>query len=80
MVEKGSIKEGKLERVCAQHCAQEGSFVGPENGPKQRKINKQLLSYRPVNNLQTLDFAGVCSDVDSRSVFGEQQIHEFHEL
>jgi hypothetical protein len=43
-------------------------------------VRSSHLSYRPVNNLQTLDFAGVCSDVDSRSVFGEQQIHEFHEL
>src|SRR5438876_302647 len=29
-------------------CVQEGGFEGPENGPKQRRINNRLLSYRPV--------------------------------
>src|SRR5690242_8463947 len=28
-------------------CLQEGGFEGPENGPKQRRINNRLLSYRP---------------------------------
>src|SRR5438874_1191322 len=28
-------------------CVQEGGFEGPENGPKQRRINNRLLSYRP---------------------------------
>jgi len=28
-------------------CVQEGGFDGPENGPKQRRINNRLLSYRP---------------------------------
>ena len=29
------------------NCVQEGEFEGPENGPKQRRINNRLLSYRP---------------------------------
>lgn len=29
-------------------CVQEGGFEGPENGPKQRRINNRLLSYRPA--------------------------------
>jgi len=28
-------------------CVQEGGFEGPEIGPKQRRINNRLLSYRP---------------------------------
>jgi len=28
-------------------CVQEGGFEGPENGPKQRRINNRLLGYRP---------------------------------
>jgi hypothetical protein len=28
-------------------CVQQGGFEGPENGPKQRRINNRLLSYRP---------------------------------
>src|SRR3982075_965052 len=32
--------------VCTT-CVQEGGFEGPENGPKQRRINNRLLSYRP---------------------------------
>src|ERR1700693_1275952 len=37
-------------------CVQEGGFEGPENGPKQRRINNRLLSYRPKsrNNLKIL--------------------------
>src|SRR2546422_11474060 len=33
-------------RLCTS-CVQEGGFEGPENGPKQRRINNRLLSYRP---------------------------------
>src|SRR6266404_254824 len=33
-------------RLCTG-CVQEGEFEGPENGPKQRRINNRLLSYRP---------------------------------
>lgn len=33
--------------ICVQLCVQEGGFEGPENGPKQRRINNRLLSYRP---------------------------------
>jgi hypothetical protein len=32
-------------------CVQEGGFEGPENGPKQRRINNRLLSYRPTLRL-----------------------------
>src|SRR6266436_6517280 len=28
-------------------CVQESGFEGPEKGPKQRRINNRLLSYRP---------------------------------
>jgi hypothetical protein len=31
-------------------CVQEGGFEGPENGPKQRRINNRLLSYRPQHH------------------------------
>src|SRR5436189_5676904 len=34
------------ERLCTT-CVQEGGFEGPKNGPKQRRINNRLLSYRP---------------------------------
>src|ERR1700682_6281651 len=37
--------------ICVQHfcttCVQEGGLEGSENGPKQRRINNSLLSYRP---------------------------------
>jgi len=37
-------------------CVQEGGLEGPENGPKQRRINNRLLSYRPKsrNNFKIL--------------------------
>jgi hypothetical protein len=35
-----------VTRLCTS-CVQEGGFEGPENGPKQRRINNRLLSYRP---------------------------------
>src|SRR5437667_1088782 len=34
--------------ILCTSCVQEGGFEGPENGPKQRRINNRLLSYRPV--------------------------------
>jgi|SRR5882762_10178163 len=34
-------------------CVQEGGFEGPENGPKQRRINNRLLSYRPQHRGET---------------------------
>src|SRR5438046_6847543 len=34
------------KRLCTT-CVQEGGFEGPKNGPKQRRINNRLLSYRP---------------------------------
>ena len=34
-------------------CVQEGGFEGPENGPKQRRINNRLLSYRPQHRSGT---------------------------
>src|SRR5437867_12482396 len=34
------------KRLCTS-CVHEGGFEGPENGPKQRRINNRLLSYRP---------------------------------
>src|SRR6266446_3426591 len=42
-------------RLCTS-CVQEGGFEGPENGPKQRRINNRLLSYRPKpkNNFKIL--------------------------
>src|SRR2546422_9688549 len=47
--------------ACSSHdlctsCVQEGGFEGPENGPKQRRINNRLLSYRPKlkNNFKIL--------------------------
>jgi hypothetical protein len=36
-----------LARDLCTSCVQEGGFEGPENGPKQRRINNRLLSYRP---------------------------------
>src|SRR5260370_34707055 len=36
----------KVKLLCTV-CVQEGGFEGPENGPKQRRINNRLLSYRP---------------------------------
>src|SRR5882762_8280170 len=38
------------QRLCTS-CVQEGGFEGPENGPKQRRINNRLLSYRPTLRL-----------------------------
>src|SRR6266699_3117698 len=35
-------------------CVQEGGFEGPENGPKQRRINNRLLSYRPQHRRGTV--------------------------
>jgi len=35
-------------------CVQEGGFEGPENGPKQRRINNRLLSYGPQHRGGTL--------------------------
>src|SRR5207302_5134865 len=35
------------EQILCTSCVQEGGFEGPENGPKQRRINNRLLSYRP---------------------------------
>src|SRR6266446_3132673 len=42
-------------RLCTS-CVQEGGSEGPENGPKQRRINNRLLSYRPKpkNNFKIL--------------------------
>ena len=37
--------------VLCTTCVQERSFEGPENGPKQRRINNRLLSYRPSDQL-----------------------------
>ena len=39
-------------RLCTG-CVQEGGFEGPENGPKQRRINNRLLSYRPQHHSGT---------------------------
>jgi hypothetical protein len=36
----------QLGDLCTTY-VQEGGFEGPENGPKQRRINNRLLSYRP---------------------------------
>jgi len=36
--------------ILCTNCVQEGGFEGPENGPKQRRINNRLLSYRPVDS------------------------------
>src|SRR5260370_436443 len=36
-----------LAAIVCTVCVQEGGFEGPENGPKQRRINNRLLSYRP---------------------------------
>src|SRR6266481_8748299 len=36
-------------------CVQEGGFEGPENGPKQRRINNRLLSYRPQHHSGTFN-------------------------
>jgi len=35
-------------------CVQEGGFKGAEIGPKQRRINNRLLSYRPMPTWQQL--------------------------
>src|SRR5438093_3119006 len=40
------------KRLCTS-CVQEGGFEGPENGPKQRRINNRLLSYRPQHRSGT---------------------------
>jgi hypothetical protein len=37
-------------------CVQEGGFEGPENGPKQRRINNRLLSYRPNGKTITTQY------------------------
>ena len=37
---------------------QEGGFEGPENGPKQRRINNRLLSYRPKSKNGSRILAG----------------------
>jgi hypothetical protein len=37
----------ELKPLCTT-CVQNRGFEGPENGPKQRRINKQHLSYRPT--------------------------------
>jgi hypothetical protein len=37
-------------------CVQEGGFEGPEYGPKQRRINNRLLSYRPLQNLVAIAY------------------------
>jgi hypothetical protein len=37
-------------------------------------VRSSHLSYRPVNNLQTLDFVGVCSGVGSQFVWHKQRI------
>src|SRR3981189_2016049 len=39
-------------------CVQEGGFEGPENGPKQRRINNRLLSYRPKSKNNSKIVAG----------------------
>src|SRR5882762_3123530 len=39
-------------------CVQEGGFEGPENGPKQRRINNRLLSYRPKSKNNSKILAG----------------------
>src|SRR5205809_4947427 len=41
------------KRLCTS-CVHEGGFEGPENGPKQRRINNRLLSYRPQHRGGTL--------------------------
>src|SRR5260370_40008849 len=38
---------GFLAAILCTFCVQEGGFEGPESGPKQRRINNRLLSYRP---------------------------------
>jgi hypothetical protein len=42
----------QLHDLCTS-CVQEGGFEGPENGPKQRRINNRLLSYRPQHRSGT---------------------------
>src|SRR5260370_32846964 len=39
--------QGVHPTILCTSCVQEGGFEGPENGPKQRRINNRLLSYRP---------------------------------
>src|SRR5258708_10639116 len=44
------LTEGVQAVDLCTSCVQEGGFEGPENGPKQRRINNRLLSYRPFQN------------------------------
>ena len=44
------VQSGDLRTTCVQ----EGRFEGPENGPKQPRINNRLLSYRPQHRGGTL--------------------------
>src|SRR5258708_5820558 len=43
------LTEGVQSGILCTTCVQEGGFEGPEIGPKQRRINNRLLSYRPGN-------------------------------
>src|SRR5260370_42608932 len=43
-----------LAAILCTVCVQEGGFEGPENGPKQRRINNRLLSYRPQHRGETV--------------------------
>ena len=42
------LTAGVHPTILCTSCVQEGGFEGPENGPKQRRINNRLLSYRPI--------------------------------
>ena len=54
MAGKALLKCGAfLAAILCTVCVQEGGFEGPENGPKQRRINNRLLSYRPQHRSGT---------------------------
>ena len=70
-------------------CVQEGGFEGPENGPKQRRINNRLLSYRPQprggNRSQVSDctvvqrisqLCGICASVQNSNFSGPLTVHD----
>lgn len=43
-----SIRSQKKRFNLCTTCLQESGFEGPEIGPKQRRINNRLVSYRPT--------------------------------
>jgi hypothetical protein len=53
-------------------CVQEGRFEGPENGPKQRRINNRLLSYRPFELEWRLETTRAVYDGSAKSAIASR--------